>query len=129
MKIVTTRELRSQTKAIFEMARNDRIAVKRGKEYVNLTVSDDPSKPLLNEEWVRGFFAIPEEFRVNPFDVSPSGDVFWADRRNIEGDKLRMILDSYGKYQSWGEVRRKLGLLKSIKWIFLRKVVKIFSNT
>ena len=83
MRIVTTKELRSQTKAIFELARNDRIAVKRGKEYVNLTVSDDPSKPLLNEEWVRGFFAIPEEFRVNPFDVGPSGDVFWADRRNI----------------------------------------------
>ena len=129
MRIVTTRELRSQTKAIFELAREDRIAVKRGKEYVTLTVSDDPTKPLLNEEWVRAFFAIPEEFRVNPFDVSPYGDVVWADLRNIEDDKLRMKLGSYVKYQSWREVRRKLGLLKSIKWIFLRKLVKMFTNS
>jgi hypothetical protein len=66
------------------MAGKERVAVKRGKEYVNLTISDDPAKPLLDETWVREFFAIPEEFRVNPFDVSPSGDVFWADRRNVE---------------------------------------------
>lgn len=27
---------------------------------------------------------IPEEFRCNPYDVSPSGDPFFADRRNVE---------------------------------------------
>jgi len=30
------------------------------------------------------FFSIPREHRVDPFEVSPSGDVYWADRRNIE---------------------------------------------
>jgi hypothetical protein len=24
------------------------------------------------------------EYRCNPFDISPSGDLFWADKRNIE---------------------------------------------
>jgi hypothetical protein len=84
MKIITTRELRNQTKAVFEMAETERVAVKRGKKYAIQTMSEDPAKPLLDETWVREFFSIPEEFRVNPFDVSPSGDVFWADRRNVE---------------------------------------------
>ena len=30
------------------------------------------------------FFSIPVEHRCNPFDISPSGDLFWADKRNIE---------------------------------------------
>ena len=27
---------------------------------------------------------IPEEFRCNPYDCSPSGDPFFADKRNVE---------------------------------------------
>jgi len=30
------------------------------------------------------FFEIPKEYRIDPFDVSPSGDVYWADRRSVE---------------------------------------------
>jgi hypothetical protein len=115
MKIITTRELRNQTKAVFEMADKERVAVKRGKKYVNLTVSDDPAKPLLDEEWVRGFFAIPEEFRVNPFEVSPSGDLFWADRRNVEDlkqatEQLHTDLANGVKLTSWEEFRKTLDL-------------------
>lgn len=33
---------------------------------------------------------IPEEYRVNPFDISPSGDLFFADKRNLDRiDKAR----------------------------------------
>ena len=28
--------------------------------------------------------SIPEEFRCDPYEVSPSGDPFFADRRNVE---------------------------------------------
>ena len=28
--------------------------------------------------------AIPEEFRCDPYEISPSGDPFFADRRNVE---------------------------------------------
>jgi hypothetical protein len=27
---------------------------------------------------------IPKEFRCDPYEVSPSGDMFWADKRNVE---------------------------------------------
>jgi len=39
-------------------------------------------------EW---FFSIPKEFRINPFDISPSGDIFYADKRNI--DKIDLIIE------------------------------------
>lgn len=38
----------------------------------------------VNEDWMRDFLAIPNEHRCNPFDISPSGDLFWADSRNVE---------------------------------------------
>jgi hypothetical protein len=28
--------------------------------------------------------AIPAEYRCNPFDISPSGDIFFADTRNVK---------------------------------------------
>jgi hypothetical protein len=28
--------------------------------------------------------SIPPEYRCNPFDMSPSGDLFYADKRNVE---------------------------------------------
>lgn len=107
MKIVTTRELRNGTKAIFELAEKERVAVKRGNKYVNLVVSDDPMEDLFNGKWARDFFAIPEEFRVNPFDISPSGDVFWADKRNIE--QLDKALQNRGEASRLtDELRAKL---------------------
>lgn len=30
------------------------------------------------------YLAIPDEYRINPYDYSPSGDLFFADRRNVE---------------------------------------------
>lgn len=32
----------------------------------------------------------PKECRTNPYDVSPSGDEFWADKRNV--DKLDEVV-------------------------------------
>ena len=28
--------------------------------------------------------AIPPQYRVDPYEVSPSGDPYWADRRHVE---------------------------------------------
>lgn len=84
MKVITTREIRSETKTYFELAEKERVAVKRGNKFVNLIVSDDPNKTYVDEDWVKGFLAIPDEYRCNPFDISPSGDLFWADSRNVE---------------------------------------------
>lgn len=38
----------------------------------------------VDKNWIKGFIAIPDEYRCNPFDISPSGDLFWADSRNVE---------------------------------------------
>lgn len=90
MKVITTREIVRETKTYFELAEKERVVVKRGKKYVNLVVTDNPDDKFVNEKWFNEFMNIPEEYRVNPFDLSPSGDLFFADRRNIDHlDKAR----------------------------------------
>jgi len=85
MKIITTREFRQETKAMFELAEKEKVYVKRGKnKYISLVVTDDPEKKTFTEDWLKEFLAIPAEYRCNPFDFSPSGDLFYADRRNVE---------------------------------------------
>lgn len=36
------------------------------------------------EAWLKEFLEIPAAYRCNPFDVSPSGDLFFADKRNVD---------------------------------------------
>ncbi len=95
MKIITTREVRNEIKTYFELAEKERVAVKRGKKYINLIVSDEPDKVFVDENWIKDFFSIPEKYRCNPFDISPSGDIFWADKRNVE--QLNKSLESAKK--------------------------------
>ncbi|GHT82678.1 hypothetical protein FACS189467_8080 [Bacteroidia bacterium] len=45
-------------------------------------VDDDDPEPL-SLRWYAEFMAIPDKYRCNPFDISPSGDLFWADTRNV----------------------------------------------
>ncbi len=109
MKIITTREVVRETKRYFELAEKERVAVKRGKKYINLIVTDNPEEKYVNEKWIDEFMKIPEEYRVNPFDVSPSGDLYFADKRNIERiDKARQ-----GKTKQLSEEER--GKLFSIR--------------
>lgn len=90
MKIITTREIRREMKTFFEMAERERVVVKRGKKYVNLIVTENPDTKFVTEEWVKEFISIPEEYRINPFEISPSGDLFYADKRNVEHLKMAM---------------------------------------
>jgi len=84
MKIVTTREVVRKTKAVFEMAEQERVAVKRGNKYINFIVTDDLNTEFITKDWVEKFMSIPVQYRVNPFDVSPSGDIYFADKRNLK---------------------------------------------
>lgn len=84
MKIITTREMRADVKTFFELAEKERVAVKRGRKYVNLVVTSEPDSQFVSEEWIKEFMSIPMEHRCNPFDISSSGDLFFADKRNIE---------------------------------------------
>lgn len=75
MRIITSREFRDHQKKYFEMVdNNEQIIVKRkNRAYKLVPVSDDDM-----------LVDIPKEFRCDPYDVSPSGDMFWADKRNVE---------------------------------------------
>ncbi len=75
MKIVTSREFRDNQKKYFEMVdNNEQIIVKRkNRAYKLVPVSDDDM-----------LVDIPKEFRCDPYEISPSGDMFWADKRNVE---------------------------------------------
>jgi hypothetical protein len=54
--------------------KNEQIVVKRKKRaYKLVPVTDDDM-----------LVDIPKEFRCDPYEVSPSGDMFWADKRNVE---------------------------------------------
>jgi hypothetical protein len=76
MKIVTSREFRDHQKKYFDMVDNkESVIVKRSKNraYKLVPVTEDD---ILIE--------IPEEYRCDPYEISPSGDLFWADKRNVE---------------------------------------------
>ena len=59
----------------FDMVdKNEQIIVERkNRAYKLVPVTDDDM-----------LVDIPKEFRCDPYEVSPSGDMFWADKRNVE---------------------------------------------
>ena len=83
MKIITSREFRDHQKKYFEMVdNNEQVIVKRkNRAYKLVPVSDDDM-----------LVDIPKEFRCDPYEVSPSGDMFWADKRNVE--KVKKAIES-----------------------------------
>ena len=53
--------------------------------YINtLPFAKQVDETFVSDEWLDEFFKIPAEFRCNPFEVSPSGDLYFADKRNLE---------------------------------------------
>jgi len=84
MVIVSTRKFRDSQKKYFELAEDEKVLVKRGKKYINLFVTEKPDTNFVTENWINDFLSIPAKYRCNPFDISPSGDLFWADKRNIK---------------------------------------------
>jgi len=108
MKVITTREIRNETKLYFELAEKERVVVKRGKKFVNLIVSDQPNRVFLDENWVKGFLEIPAAYRIDPFEVSPSGDLYYADKRNVE--RLKEVINDFGQQQVVKTVKNKAEL-------------------
>lgn len=100
MEIINSREFRKHQKKYFEMVdNNEQVIVKRkNKSYKIVPVNEDDM-----------VLEIPLEHRVDPYEISPSGDVFWADKRNIQ--KLNeAIKESESK-----EVAKKVDSSKSLK--------------
>ena len=118
MVIVSTREFRDSQKKYFDLAEDEKVLIKRGKKYINLCVTDEPDSNFINEAWVKDFLAIPEEHRCNPFNISPSGDLFWADRRNVEHLEKSMEISKQqykeGKYTECRTYEDSLKHLESL---------------
>jgi hypothetical protein len=84
MLVVSTKEFKEGQKKYLDLAEEEKIVVKNGNKYVNLIITEKPDTKFVSEKWIDDFFSVPAEYRCNPFEVSPSGDLFWADKRNIE---------------------------------------------
>ena len=112
MRLITTRDIARQTKTYFELAEVERVAVKRGNKFINLIVTDSPDVKFINSEWIKDFMAIPAEFRCNPFDTSPSGDIFFADTRNVKhlSDIIEQKKNGHKKRLSKSSQKEFLGL-------------------
>lgn len=82
MKIVTSREFRENQKMYFDLVdHKEQVIIRRARRAYRLIPVDE--KDLL--------VSIPDEYRTNPFDKSPSGDIFWADMRNVEKIKESIL--------------------------------------
>ena len=122
MRVITTTEIVRQPKTYFELAERERIAVKRGKKFINMVVNDTPDCQLITEYWIKKFFSIPEMYRCNPFEYSPSGDLYFADKRNIDRLKKSIEQAKAGKIKIMSESKQKesalfilsSGLLRSL---------------
>src|SRR6056297_588171 len=75
MRIVTSREFRDNQKKYFDMIDNNEqvVVMRKNRSYKLVLVSEDDM-----------LVDIPKEYRCDPYEISPSGDLFWADKRNIE---------------------------------------------
>lgn len=75
MRIISSREFRDNQKKYFDLVdNNEQVVVKRkNRAYKLIPLSDDD---VLQD--------IPLEYRVDPYEISPEGDPFWADKRNVE---------------------------------------------
>ena len=107
MKIITTRDIRNETKTFFELAEKERVVVKRGNKYVNLIITDEPDYMFVNKEWINEFMSIPMEYRCNPFDISPTGDLFFADKRNVENLDIAMSQARNGQTKKLSKAEQK----------------------
>lgn len=85
MKKITEKQFKQNIDAFLEQATDEPIQIEMDNNTLYLSTTDNIN--IIDNEWVKEFMAIPEEFRVNPFEVSDSGDLYWADKRNVEGVK------------------------------------------
>jgi len=85
MKKITEKEFKKNIDAVVEQATDEPIQIET--ESNTLYLSTIRNINIIDNEWVKEFMAIPEEFRINPFEISDSGDLHWADKRNVEAVK------------------------------------------
>ena len=98
MRVVSSREFRDNQKKYFDLVdNNEQVVVKRkNRSYKLVPITEDDT-----------LVEIPKEFRCDPHEISPSGDVFWADKRNVEIVKKAI--------EHKGEIAEKLNSAEDVK--------------
>lgn len=85
MEILTLKQFIDNQKIVLDkIDKDEQVIFKHEKKYINLIVSKSPNTKFVDEEWIKEFMSIPMEYRYNPFEYSPSGDLFYADIRNLK---------------------------------------------
>ena len=77
MIVVSSREFRTNMMSYFTESNGDDFIVKT-RDHGSFKVKIEPIKKD------DAILSIPPEFRRNPYEISPSGDPFFADQRNID---------------------------------------------
>lgn len=85
MKKITEKQFKQSIDAYLEQAIDEPIQIEIDNNLLYLSTIQNIN--IIDNVWIKEFMAIPEEFRVNPFDISDSGDLYWADKRNVEAVK------------------------------------------
>ena len=93
MKKITEIQFKHNVDAFLEQATDETIQIET--ESNTLYLSTIQNTNIIDKEWVKEFMAIPEEFRINPFEISDSGDLYWADKRNVEGGEENYNVINY----------------------------------
>lgn len=85
MKKITEKQFKQNIDTFLEEATEEPIQIEIDNNTLYLSTIDNLQ--IIDNEWGKEFMAIPEEFRINPFEISDSGDLYWADRRNVQAVK------------------------------------------
>ena len=76
MVVVSSREFRNHQARYLNLVDNRyQVLIQRGRNRSYRLI------PVAEDDYIT---PIPPEYLCDPFDISPSGDMFWADKRNVE---------------------------------------------
>lgn len=76
MIVISTREFRANQNKYLGMAADGEDIVLKSRGWGNFKIVPVSTNDALAR--------IPKEYRCDPYAISPSGDLFWADKRNVE---------------------------------------------
>lgn len=92
MIVVSSRDFRTNMMSYFTESNGDDFIVKT-RDHGSFKVS---IKPVERDDAILN---IPPEYRRDPYEISPSGDPFFADQRNIDLIKERLKKEENGEVQ------------------------------
>jgi len=92
MVVVSSREFRTNMMTYFTESNGDDFIVKT-RDHGSFKVS---IKPVKRDDAILN---IPPEYRRDPYEISPSGDPFFADQRNIDMIEERLKKEKNGEVQ------------------------------